>query len=107
LKDNLLRLIFFLLKLGLALLIPEFSALLLIRRKPSMQWSRIVTYGFAAACGALGLIFPVASPVLFPLATAIGGWATTHPADANNLADANARANTATTDALIAANKKK
>ncbi len=46
------------------------------------NWSRIVTVIAGVASGALGVFVPATAPFAFPAATALLGWATTHPADA-------------------------
>jgi hypothetical protein len=49
------------------------------------MWKKLLrplTYAAAAACGVCSFVFPVASPILIPAATALAGWATVHPSDA-------------------------
>jgi hypothetical protein len=46
-----------------------------------MSWLRAITYVAAGTAGIFAIIFPVAGPILAPLASGLAGWATKHPSD--------------------------
>ena len=50
------------------------------------KWLRPLTYALAAVCGIAAYFLPTARPVLLPIATALGGWASSHPADVEDKA---------------------
>jgi hypothetical protein len=50
-------------------------------------WQRLLTFVAAAGAGVGAVLLPTAAPVLVPLATALAGWATKHPADSTNASE--------------------